>query len=151
MDELTRFRRTHLGRALARARWAFEARFEEAIRGCGFEDFRQSDVDVIARLPARGARLSDLAERSPTTKQALSKAVRSLEQRGYVERRPDPHDGRAQRIVLSNRGRALLEAAVEVIRRIEAEWAETLGEDELERLRSTLLRAADAVGPPEYL
>lgn len=152
MDDLRQFRRTHLGRALARARWAFEAQFERRIRDRGFADFHQSDIDVIGRLPSdRGARLTELAARAPTSKQAVSKLVHGLEARGYVARHPDPEDGRAQRIVLSDRGRALLEAAVEVVAEIEAEWAAVLGAPELEQIRRALLRAADAIAGDDYL
>lgn len=152
MNDLRAFRRGHLGRALARARWTFEAQFDERIRARGFEDFRPSDVEVIARLPAdTGARLTELAERSPITKQALGKLVASLEARGYVAKQPDPDDGRAQRIVLSERGRAMLEAAREVIQEIEDEWAAALGAGELTRIRKALLKAADTMGAAEYL
>ncbi len=146
------FRRSHIGRALARARWTFEASFDAAIRARGYDDFRQSDVEVIARLPVDGgARVSELAERAAVTKQAIGKSVKSLEARGYVERRPDPDDGRAQRVVLSERGLALLDDAREVIAAIEAEWAEVLGTAELTRLRRALLTVSDALGPEEYL
>ena len=146
------FRRGHIGRALARARWTFEAQFDERIRARGFDDFRKSDVEVIARLPLNeGARLTEIAARSPISKQAIGKLVNSLESRGYVERRPDPDDGRAQRIVMSERGRNLMEAAREVIREIEAEWAAVLGPAEVTRVRKALLKAADAMGAEEYL
>src|SRR4051812_21630899 len=42
-----------------------------------------------------GARLTDLAERAQITKQSMGELVRSLERLGYVEREPDPADGRA--------------------------------------------------------
>ena len=152
MDEMQAFRRGHIGRALARARWTFEAQFDARIRRRGFTDFRASDVEVIARAPlAEGTRLTDLAARAPVSKQALGKLVASLERRGYVERHPDPEDGRAQRIVLSARGRAFLEAARDVVGEVEAEWADVLGPAELTRLRKALLKAADAMGPAEYL
>ncbi|MCT0249050.1 MarR family winged helix-turn-helix transcriptional regulator, partial [Synechococcus sp. CS-205] len=138
--------------ALARARWTFEEAFDQRIHARGYEDFRHSDVTVIARLPADGgARISELAERAAVTKQAIGKSVKSLEARGYVERRPDPDDGRAQRVVLSERGMALLNDAREVIAAIEAEWAEVLGAAGLTRLRRALLTVSDELGPAEYL
>lgn len=151
-DDLAHFRRTHLGRALARARWTFEAQFAQRIRAEGYEDFRPSDVEIIARLPAdTGARLTELAARSHTTKQAVAKLVRGLEARGYVERRPDPVDGRAARIVLSPRGQALLQDARRVIAAIEHEWTACLGAGEVTRIRRALIRASEAMGPAEYL
>src|SRR5919199_2989010 len=51
-----------------------------------------------------GSRLTELAERSGITKQAVGEAVAELEQLGYVERVPDPSDGRAKIIRLTPRG-----------------------------------------------
>ncbi|MEM9073835.1 MAG: MarR family transcriptional regulator [Myxococcota bacterium] len=152
MDELSVFRRRHLGRALARARWTFEAQFEERIRARGFDDFRPSDIEIIARLPVQeGARITELAERAGTSKQAVGKLVQGLEARAYVERKPDPTDGRAQRIVLSARGRRFLDAALEEIAAIEEEWAEVLGARGLASLQRALLKVADTLGHEEYL
>lgn len=151
-DALDRFRRAHIGRALARARWTFEAQFAERIRDRGFDDFRPADTEVIARLPVDGgARITEIAERSQVSKQAIGKLVKGLEVRGYVARRPDPDDGRAQRIVLSARGRALLDAAVDTVAEIETEWAQILGPRGLDHLRGALLEVSDALGPPEFL
>lgn len=145
------FRRTHLGRALARARWTFNAQFEARIHARGFEDFRPSDVNVIARLPLAGCRITELAERAGVTKQAAGKMVRGLEERGYVSRGRDPDDGRAQRIELTKRGRSFLECALEEIAFIEEEWSEVLGAGELTRVRRALLLASDELGEREYL
>ena len=151
-DDLGDFRRNHIGRALARARWTFEAAFDEGIHARGYEDFRHGDVTVIARVPVNGgARISEIAERALVTKQAIGKAVKSLEGRGYVERLPDPDDGRAQRVVLSERGLAFLADAREVIAAIEAEWAKVLGAAELTRIRRALLHVADTFGADEFL
>lgn len=151
-NALGEFRRSHIGRALARARWTFEEAFDTRIRALGYDDFRQSDVEVIARLPVDGgARVSELAERAAVTKQAIGKTAKSLEARGYVERQPDPDDGRAQRVILSERGLELLSDAREVIAAIEAEWAEVLGAAGLTRLRRALLTVSDALGSEDYL
>ncbi len=154
MDEpdLSPFRRAHIGRALARVYWAFEAEFERRIRPLGFEDYRASDVQVIARLPqGTGARITDLAKRAGVTKQAIGKVVRSLEERGYVERQEDEVDARAQRIVLTRRGFAFLAAARGVIEELEGEWADVLGERGFAQLKRTLRKLGDEVAPPEYL
>ena len=134
---LSSFRRGHIGRAMFRALAAFQARFAEEIRARGFEDFRHADVEIIARLPAEGgARVTDIAERSPISKQAVGKLVKGLEARGYVARQPDPDDGRASRIVLTERGRAFLVAGMEIISEIEADWRTHLGAANFTRLRT---------------
>jgi len=145
------FRRRHLGRALARAFWLIEEQLDAGIRA-RFPDYRASDGQVFRCLPVdKGARIVELAERAKMTKQGMSKLVASLDERGYVERVPDPEDGRAQIIQFTPRGRAALAAASEAIAEIEARWAEVIGQDELEVLRETLLIAADTLGGSDYL
>lgn len=45
------------------------------------------------------------------TQQGASKAVLELEELGFVERTPDPHDNRVRHVALSARGRALVDRA----------------------------------------
>ncbi|MDQ3032032.1 MAG: MarR family transcriptional regulator [Myxococcota bacterium] len=151
-EPISDFRRTHIGRALARSYELFQEQFERDIRARGFEDFRRSDVQVVSRLPVSvGARVSDLAQRAGITKQAMGKLVRSLEERGYLVCGVDPLDGRALRVELSPRGVELLRASTEVIASIEMRWAEVLGQAKLARVRQALLEVSDALGPPDYL
>jgi DNA-binding MarR family transcriptional regulator len=146
------FRRVHVGRALARAFWLFEEQVERGIHAHGFEDYRNVDARVLRYLPTEGgARVVELAERAGMTKQGMSKLVAGLEARGYLERRPDVDDGRAQRVLLTPRGRALLEAAGRAIADLEAQWADVVGAEQLAGLKATLLALADALGPDDYL
>ena len=149
--DLDAFRRGHVGRAVARAHWTFEAQFQERIEDLGVNDFRLSDVQVIARLPTSGTRITDIAARAGITKQAAGKLVTSLEERGYVKRLADPNDGRAQRVVLSERGWKLLRAARTAIDAIEADWVQVIGASEMKRLKQTLLKLSDTFGEAEFL
>ncbi|MFK7992453.1 MAG: MarR family winged helix-turn-helix transcriptional regulator [Sandaracinaceae bacterium] len=149
---LSSFRRGHIGRAMFRALAAFQSRFADEIRARGFEDFRHADVEIIARLPVEGgARITEIAERSPISKQAVGKLVKGLEARGYVTRRPDPEDGRASRIVLTDRGVAFLRAGMEVVSQIESDWSAHLGGSNFTRLRRGLLNLSDTFGDAETL
>lgn len=47
-------------------------------------------------LDDAGTTVSVLAERAQITKQSMAELVRHLEVHGYVERVPDPKDGRAK-------------------------------------------------------
>ncbi|MEM6956463.1 MAG: MarR family transcriptional regulator [Myxococcota bacterium] len=151
-DDFRRFRRGHLGRALVRAKWAFDAQFDERIRAAGFDDYRPSDVEIVARLPDEaGTTVTELVRRARRSKQAVGKLVSSLEERGYVQRRPDPDDGRAQRIFLTSRGERFLRAARTVIEAIEDDWCAQLSERRVKGLKRALLEAADAFGGEDYL
>ena len=69
----------------------------------GYPDIRPGHgCDCFIEL--EGSRLTQLAERAGMTKQAVGEMVADLEQLGYLERVPDPGDGRAKIIRLSARG-----------------------------------------------
>ena len=84
--------------------------------------------NIFFYLREGGLRLTELAERAHTTKQAMRYTVNQLEAAGYVERVPDPTDGRAKIIRLTERGWAVRRLADEIIASIEGECARQLGE-----------------------
>jgi DNA-binding MarR family transcriptional regulator len=87
-----------------------------------------------------GARLTALADRSGLTKQAVGEAVADLEELGYVERIPDPGDGRAKIIRLTERGVEAAAAAEEIFSDIEGRFAAEVGDERFEEFRDTLRR-----------
>ena len=89
-----------------------------------------------------GSRLTELAEHSGLTKQAVGEAVSDLERLGYLKREPDPLDGRAKVIKLTERGRDALLTGRRLFADIEREWAEEVGEDLVATLREALERIA---------
>ena len=72
------------------------------------------------------------------TKQSVGEVTSDLEQRGYVERVPDPSDGRAKIIRLTERGRAAQALGFGLIDEIEQEWAERFGAERVAALREAL-------------
>jgi DNA-binding MarR family transcriptional regulator len=93
-----------------------------------------------------GSRLTELAERSGFTKQAVGEAVTELEKEGYVERLPDPTDGRAKIIKLTDWGVDAVVKGRRVFAEIEAEWADQLGSDLLATLREAVTKIAALEG-----
>lgn len=114
------------------------ARVREHLSRAGFTDLTMAHFQVFQHLPPRGARITALAAQAQMTKQSMGVLVEHLEQRGYLERRPDPRDKRASLINLTARGRALVEVARAAILELEQEWELQLGTDRMHQLRSTL-------------
>lgn len=110
----------------------------ERLRDAGFDDQRPSDDAAFAHIPPGGIRLTDLARRAGVTKQAMAEVVDSLEARRYVERRPDPSDGRAKLIDFSARGWVAVATAVDAMDDIERQVSERLGERRVDALRRAL-------------
>jgi DNA-binding MarR family transcriptional regulator len=104
----------------------------------GFPEIREGHGCVFRFIDAEGCRLTDLAERAGYTKQAVGEVVVDLEGLGYVERVPDPLDGRAKIIRLTARGREALQLARATFDEIERELGERVGEHRMATVREVL-------------
>ena len=93
---------------------------------------------MFGNIDPDGSRLTDLAERARMTKQSVGEVASDLEQRGYVERVPDPSDGRAKIIRLTERGHEAQAIGRGLIDDIERDWAERFGDERVAALRDAL-------------
>ena len=115
----------------------------------GYSDLRPSHGCVFRFVDREnGSRLTELAAQAGLTKQAVGEVVTDLERLGYVDRVPDPEDGRAKIIQLNERGQAACDTAVRLFAEIEADWADRVGEERMAGLRDTLERMTSAEQAP---
>ena len=126
---------------------AAEDRIFAALAAAGFGDITRAQGRLLAGIDLDGTRLVVLAERARIPKQTALALVNGLEAAGYVERVPDPTDGRARLVRLTERGRSALPFAVAEEERIEAGWRERLGRRRLDELRETLWDLALSADP----
>ncbi|WP_067574691.1 MarR family winged helix-turn-helix transcriptional regulator [Nocardia acidivorans] len=126
---------------------SMEQRTFQALVEAGHGDITIAQGRLAAQIDPRGTRLTELAERAQVTKQTAGFLVDQLEKAGYVERIPDPSDGRARLVRLSDRGLAMAEFANDVSARIEREWADRLGERRMGQLREALTRLREITDP----
>src|SRR6266705_5456129 len=99
--------------ALLRLPWdAVQEHMLDRLHESGFGDFDAAYLTVFQYPGPQGSRPSELAARLRISKQALNYLLGQLEQLGYLERRPDPHDQRGKRIVVTRRGKR----AIRVVR-----------------------------------
>ncbi|MER5883998.1 MarR family transcriptional regulator [Streptomyces sp. NPDC001941] len=69
-------------------------------------DMSAAQASVLVRLSKSGpASASELAAAERVRPQSMAKTVAGLEEAGYVERHPDPEDGRRQLVTLTDLGR----------------------------------------------
>ncbi len=115
----------------------------------GFPEIRPAHTPVFQFLPPEGCRVTELAARAGTSKQAMGHLVESLVGWGYLERVPDPTDGRAQLVRRTERGWAVNRAARRLVEEVQAEWAALLGEDRMGQLRGILADLVAALGNQE--
>jgi DNA-binding MarR family transcriptional regulator len=126
---------------------AAEVRINEAVAAAGYGDMTEGQSRIFQRIAAQGSRLTDLAEQAQVTKQTAGILVDQLETLGYVERTPDPDDGRARRIRITERGHASIAVARAAIAQIEAEWTAHLGARRMNQLRDALTALRTVTDP----
>jgi len=96
---------------------------------------------VLVRVSEVGpARLSDVAATVELDLSTISRQIRDLVAAGLIARTPDPADGRAALLSLTERGRSVLEAVSESRRRVLALAIADWTDEERNALASGLLR-----------
>ena len=116
----------------------FDAELSRRLALSAYSDIRPSHGCVFGHVDPDGSRLTDLADRAHMAKQSVGEVATDLEKRGYVERVPDPSDGRAKIIRLTARGRKAQTLGWVLINDIEREWAERFGAKRIAALREAL-------------
>lgn len=123
-------------------------RVYQGLVAAGYDDLRPAHLSVFQHIRAAGSRSSELAEEAQMTKQSMGALIDYLEERGYVERVPDPLDGRAKIVRLTARGEGVTRVARTIVLGIESEWASQLGEEQVRELRQLLEQVAIMLGEP---
>jgi DNA-binding MarR family transcriptional regulator len=130
----------HLGVLFHRARRLIDDEILRDLSAAGFVNLRPAHDAVFSYMPTGGTRLTDLARRARITKQSMGELVRELEGLGYVERVPDPLDGRALVIRYTDKGRRADAVGVKTVTRFERKWARMVGRARMDDLRLILER-----------
>jgi DNA-binding MarR family transcriptional regulator len=100
------------------------AELTERLAAAGYPDLTAAMHPVFENIDRDGTRLTELAARTDMTHQSMGELIDTLEQRGYLERRPDPADGRARLVCLTDRGKEMARSALHEMAAIEAKWTE---------------------------
>jgi DNA-binding MarR family transcriptional regulator len=111
---------------------------QRALFSAGYSDLSPAHFNLFPHLSTAGRRLTSLAEAHQVTKQSMGYLIDYLEERGYVERVPDPADRRARLVRLTSRGRELSRITGGILRQIESRSARRLGEPRMLQLRELL-------------
>jgi DNA-binding MarR family transcriptional regulator len=125
-------------------------RVELSARGEGLPDgagLRPAHLQVFGSIKARGTRLTELASATNLSLSAMAELVDDLQQLGYVERKPDPSDGRAKLVCLTQQGWRAMRQGRTIIQAIERDWAARLGDNRFETLCLQLEDLLDKLDP----
>jgi DNA-binding MarR family transcriptional regulator len=130
--------RLHIGQLLTQLTRLFQTDLFDRLVAAGLRDARVPHTHVTAYIKAEGSRLTELASGARMTLAAMSELVDDLQRLGIVERRPDPSDGRAKLICLTQTGWEAMRTARRVIAEIEADYALLVGAERFEAAAETL-------------
>ena len=86
-----------------------------------------------------GLTQSELADMLEIEKATLGRLLDRLEAKGWVVRRPDPHDRRVKRLHLTGEVQGLMRSLRDLAAELRGDALDGLGEDERERFVDTLL------------
>lgn len=137
----------NLGILLFVANRALEQRAHDAVVAAGITDISLAQARIAARIGPDGTRVSDLAAQARVTKQSAAFLVEQLEATGYVERVPDPTDGRARLVRLTARADPVIAAAGAEVERVLGEWEAHVGTERFRELREILLDLREITDP----
>jgi DNA-binding MarR family transcriptional regulator len=121
------------------------AQIYDAVVAAGYEDLGRAHVGLFRYPTTDGLRPTELAERIHVTKQSVNDVLRDMEDLGYLVRVPDPTDGRARVVRLTEKGRRLEDVIHEGAHSAESTIAEFLGVRRFTHFRASLEEIANAI------
>jgi DNA-binding MarR family transcriptional regulator len=125
-----------------RAARALSRRFDEALRPVGLTSGQFSLLNALNR--PKPPPLGPVAQLLAMDRTTLTAALKPLERDGFVTIARDPEDRRSRLLGLTDKGRAVLAAAVPIWRELHAAIEADLPEVEPEELRGALRSLSQA-------
>ena len=141
--------RLAIGQLLVRLLREFRDDLAAPRAAAGYGDIREPHFQIFGNIRMGGVRLTELAERAQLSLAATSGLVNDLAAMGYVTRRPDPVDGRAKLIELTERGRGLMAVAGDRVADMERRWSELVGRKDFAQMTLTMQRLLDELNPKD--
>lgn len=132
-----------LGSLFTAAGQRLSAELDGALQDAGFPDLRSAHAPIFMGIAPEGSRGSELARRARMTKQAAGELIRYLVERDYLTVTPDPADGRAKKVELTERGWEAILVGERVIADFDAWLAAQIGPDNVAQLRQILITIAE--------
>ncbi len=137
-QDLDHYRRNNIGQSLLDVAKDFQRSALKSFSAKGHRQLQAAHQAVLSSLNLEGTRLTELAARASMTKQAMGQLVDEVERLGYVERIPDPTDGRAKIVRFTRKGRLLIKTGTDIGENIQARYARLIGEKKMAQLRELL-------------
>lgn len=125
----------------------YERRVMAELQRRGHNLVRPSHTSVFSHLGQGAVRVTELAERSHVTQQAMGKMLKELERIGYVVRDIDGSDRRAKKIRPTERGLELMREMANVVAEVREFYVSKVGDDTLQELEDKLKHCIRQIQP----
>ncbi|MDZ7670520.1 MAG: MarR family transcriptional regulator [Gammaproteobacteria bacterium] len=127
-----------LMRGLLRAYYWMDESLQNGLIQAGFQPRTRTQTMILINISNGITRAAELARVLGVSRQAIQQQINELERDQLVTQIPDPEDRRANRIVFSEQGSQLINAALATLRQAEQALAMRLGYDTVRHLRNAL-------------
>ncbi len=128
-----------LMRGLLRAYYWMDESLQNGLQQAGYQPRTRTQTMILINISNGITRAAELARVLGVSRQAIQQQINELEREDLVTQIPDPNDRRANRIVFSERGSQLINAALATLRQSEQVLAIRLGYETVSSLRSALM------------
>lgn len=131
---------THLflSRLLVRSYRIVKTMNASILESFGYHQVKIGHIMLMMNLSKDGSTSMELARRVQISKQAMSKLVNELAQKGFLEVIKHPEDHRATIVKSTSKGNKFLKDLDFCRKHVEAEFAEVIGQEKLENLKDIL-------------
>jgi DNA-binding MarR family transcriptional regulator len=141
----------HITGRIVRLASLFQQEFERSkVRTLGLHGLKENDFGVLSPLRRAGEPFeltpTELAHHRMITSGGMTAALDRLEQKGMIVRVPNPSDRRGSLVRLTERGREVIDASMEVHAEVEHKLIASLSEhdaSDLQRILRQLLIATE--------
>jgi DNA-binding MarR family transcriptional regulator len=127
-----------LMRGLLRAYYWMDESLQNGLQRAGYRPRTRTQTMILIHISNGVTRAAELARALGVSRQAIQQQINDLEADDLVTQIPDPGDKRANRIVFSERGAALINQALATLRQSEQTLAMRLGFDAVSQMRRAL-------------
>lgn len=106
--------------------------------GLALTGMQRWTIDFLKEHEGQTIYQRDIETEFKVSRATASNMLSVMERKGLIERRPVEHDARLKQLVLTERGRALMEQAERDMQQMEAALLAGLSEEEIRTLKETL-------------
>ena len=128
-----------LMRSLLRAYYWMDESLQNGLQQAGYAPRTRTQTMILINISDGITRAAELARVLGVSRQAIQQQINELEKEELVTQIPDPNDRRATRIVFSEKGSELINAALATLRQAEQALAMRLGYETVSNMRRGLM------------